>query len=175
MGDVLSHTSEPPSSPLSLPASRFNATAVPEPVPVPAHPSTLQRLLNAPLPADTNLIIRHRYTMATEQLLVVLTRGSVSDGETRFAYLLNEKENWESDMTEGLADLHEGIAHILRVLLGLFLSLYMVSTTAPRLVDFGNHSDETCLSPGRFSPRCVFAGQQPKPRSPRFRRLLALR
>lgn len=99
-----------------------------------SHSSTLYRLLNASLPAQTSVALQEEYIVLTHMLLNLLSQGSATDAEGRFAYLLekqdyedrgdlneddrqreDEEEFWDCQtvINEAVSEILEGIATIL--------------------------------------------------------------
>ena len=152
VGQVLCHTCCPPSPPAYLPQSRYNSSVTTKDESAEheniRHASTLHRLINVRFPDSVNQRLALRYARTTQYLLHVLTQGSVSDGDERLAFLLEQDEGWEEALDDGLLDLCEGAAAALQTLMGIFVRLCMtdrlrdtfklassLSSSYPRLAD----------------------------------------
>lgn len=131
---ILSHSSAPCST------SSTSSHAI-------SHSSTLYRLLNASFPAQTPIALQEQYIVTTHMLLNILSQGTATDAEDRFAYLLDKfdyeehmdlddedklkeeiKEFWacHTVINEGVNDVLNGIASILCTMMAISLQSGMI-------------------------------------------------
>lgn len=143
---LLSHFSDPPLAPLSLPRSRYLNSPLVGPKLVPTHPVTFHRLLDVMLPTGAHPHLAGQQRAATELLLGTMTEGvGGGDGPRRLALWAKEAPEqppaqskreeledaayWESQelIDESMQDLFEDLAVGLRTLAGIYLRICMVS------------------------------------------------